>query len=334
MRKNATHARPEAQAPSHDFHPRNPLGCSYALIPERLTVLPGGELLALAWLLAARRSTACLRYTVQQLGAATGFCSKTLAAHVASLRAKGLVDPDVLRAAPEALTKPGERHAKVFVRDLMKQPTAAPFRLYVVARFYTDRNGRCRVSRKHLAERLNRSTRTVRSLFATLRAFGIPTPARLYRSVEKTFRSTRKKLSGRWKKPSAYQERGSVRGSHRGHCGDGGRGRRTGRPGRLRQADVERIPQGPDASRPALRSCGRDGTPVAGAVLHCRRRSSTFEVFAPDGTWLGSVELPPGLERGFIQYQAPYMEIGTDYVLGVWRDELDVQYVRMYRLNR
>ena len=59
-----------------------------------------------------------------------------------------------------------------------------------------------------------------------------------------------------------------------------------------------------------------------------------FEVFAPDGTWLGSVALPPGLERGFIQYQAPYMEIGTDYVLGVWRDELDVQYVRLYRLNR
>ena len=59
-----------------------------------------------------------------------------------------------------------------------------------------------------------------------------------------------------------------------------------------------------------------------------------FEVFAPDGTWLGTVALPPGLERGFIQYQAPYMEIGTDYVLGVWKDELDVQYVRLYRLHR
>ena len=59
-----------------------------------------------------------------------------------------------------------------------------------------------------------------------------------------------------------------------------------------------------------------------------------FEVFAPDGTWLGAVALPPGLERGFIQYQAPYMEIGDDYVLGVWRGELGVQYVRMYRLNR
>lgn len=59
-----------------------------------------------------------------------------------------------------------------------------------------------------------------------------------------------------------------------------------------------------------------------------------FEVFAPDGTWLGAVALPPGLERGFIQYQAPYMEIGDDHVLGVWRDGLGVQYVRMYRLNR
>jgi len=59
-----------------------------------------------------------------------------------------------------------------------------------------------------------------------------------------------------------------------------------------------------------------------------------FEVHAPDGTWLGSVALPPGLERGFVQYQAPYMEIGGDYVLGVWTDELDVQYVRVYRLNK
>ena len=59
-----------------------------------------------------------------------------------------------------------------------------------------------------------------------------------------------------------------------------------------------------------------------------------FEVHAPDGSWLGSVSLPPGLERAFVQYQAPYMEIGEDYILGVWTDELDVQYVRMYRINK
>ena len=59
-----------------------------------------------------------------------------------------------------------------------------------------------------------------------------------------------------------------------------------------------------------------------------------FEIHAPDGTWLGSVSLPPGLQRAFIQYQAPYMEIGEDYILGVWTDDLDVQYVRMYRINK
>ncbi len=59
-----------------------------------------------------------------------------------------------------------------------------------------------------------------------------------------------------------------------------------------------------------------------------------FEIHAPDGSWLGSVSVPPGLQRAFVQYQAPYMEIGADYVLGVWTDELDVQYVRMYRINR
>jgi len=59
-----------------------------------------------------------------------------------------------------------------------------------------------------------------------------------------------------------------------------------------------------------------------------------FEIHASDGTWLGSVALPPGLERAFIQYQTPYMEIGEDYILGVWMDDLDVQYVRMYRIRK
>ena len=59
-----------------------------------------------------------------------------------------------------------------------------------------------------------------------------------------------------------------------------------------------------------------------------------FEIHAPDGTWLGSVAVPPGLQRAFIQYQAPYMEIGANYILGVWTDDLDVQYVRMYELRK
>ena len=59
-----------------------------------------------------------------------------------------------------------------------------------------------------------------------------------------------------------------------------------------------------------------------------------FEIHDPGGTWLGSVSVPPGLQRAFIQYQAPYMEIGEDYILGVWTDDLDVQYVRLYRIGK
>lgn len=46
-------------------------------------------------------------------------------------------------------------------------------------------------------------------------------------------------------------------------------------------------------------------------------------VFASDGTWLGTVEFPPRF--------AP-SHIGHDFVLGVWRDELDVEYIRLYEL--
>ena len=112
-------------------------------------------------------------------------------------------------------------------------------------------------------------------------------------------------------------------------------------PDQAAAEDVERFRQGwggyPRAPRlPVLRSVHVDGAGhlwlqpyyVAGA------EPLPFEILAPDGTWLGSVSLPPGLVRAFTQYQAPYMEIGDDHVLGVWTDELDVQYVRMYRISK
>ncbi|MXX35530.1 MAG: hypothetical protein F4107_14780 [Gemmatimonadetes bacterium] len=55
--------------------------------------------------------------------------------------------------------------------------------------------------------------------------------------------------------------------------------------------------------------------------------SLPYEVYAPDGTWLGHMATPPGLRLGD-------GEIGEDYLLGVWMDEQDVQYVRMYRLEK
>jgi hypothetical protein len=50
-----------------------------------------------------------------------------------------------------------------------------------------------------------------------------------------------------------------------------------------------------------------------------------WTVFSPEGRALGSVATPAGLS---------VLEIGRDYVLGVWQDELDVEYVRLHRLDK
>ena len=87
---------------------------------------------------------------------------------------------------------------------------------------------------------------------------------------------------------------------------------------------------------PALRSIHLDSEgnlwvePYFGLVVEPK----PFEVFSRDGTWLGSVAMPPGLDRGGFPQNAPRLEIGDDYILGVWRDEQDVEYVRLYRLRK
>lgn len=48
-----------------------------------------------------------------------------------------------------------------------------------------------------------------------------------------------------------------------------------------------------------------------------------WDVFDPEGRWLGGIAMPVGLE---------VTEIGEDYILGIWKDDLDVAYVRMYEL--
>jgi len=48
-------------------------------------------------------------------------------------------------------------------------------------------------------------------------------------------------------------------------------------------------------------------------------------IFGPEGQLLGEVAFPPGLE---------ILEVGKDYVLGISRDEFDVEQVAMYQLNR
>jgi hypothetical protein len=46
-------------------------------------------------------------------------------------------------------------------------------------------------------------------------------------------------------------------------------------------------------------------------------------VYGSDGRMRGALELPADFTVS---------EIGADYVLGIWRDELDVQHVRLYRI--
>ena len=53
--------------------------------------------------------------------------------------------------------------------------------------------------------------------------------------------------------------------------------------------------------------------------------SQTWFTFNSDGRWLGEVGVPTTLA---------ITDIGADYILGIWRDEMDVEYVRMYSLDR
>jgi hypothetical protein len=56
-----------------------------------------------------------------------------------------------------------------------------------------------------------------------------------------------------------------------------------------------------------------------------REGMDRWDVFDPDGRWLSTVDTPTGLL---------IHEIGTDYVLGVRRDEFDVEYVELHGLAK
>lgn len=51
----------------------------------------------------------------------------------------------------------------------------------------------------------------------------------------------------------------------------------------------------------------------------------TWQVLGPGGAWLGGVEIPADFS---------VMEIGMDFVLGVYRDDLDVEHPRVFGLHR
>ncbi len=78
---------------------------------------------------------------------------------------------------------------------------------------------------------------------------------------------------------------------------------------------------------PAFQLLVRDATGHLWAVLHEEfwPGAGVAQVFAPGGHLLGRVALPPRFR--------PW-EIGDTYLLGVTRDELDVERVELYRLDR
>lgn len=59
-----------------------------------------------------------------------------------------------------------------------------------------------------------------------------------------------------------------------------------------------------------------------------------FSVFSPDGVWLGRVAVPDGLPWDRGGYDKQLIEIGPDYFLGVWTDDLGVEQVRLYRIEK
>ncbi len=56
------------------------------------------------------------------------------------------------------------------------------------------------------------------------------------------------------------------------------------------------------------------------------RRVESYDVFEVDGHWITTVHVPQ--ELGYLR------EIGEDYVLMLWLDDSDVEYLRLYRLEK
>ena len=86
---------------------------------------------------------------------------------------------------------------------------------------------------------------------------------------------------------------------------------------------------------PALTSIHLDAGGNLWVEPHSRHGSRVppFQVYTPDGEWLGTVSVPPGLQQENLGLPVR-LEIGDDYILGVWRDELEVEYVKMYGLAK
>ncbi|HSG09951.1 MAG TPA: hypothetical protein VLA36_16445 [Longimicrobiales bacterium] len=125
---------------------------------------------------------------------------------------------------------------------------------------------------------------------------------------------------------------------------------RVAQPPRLttdedRRAELERrLANAPEESHPALRTSfrehpGSDTLPAFVAVLDDALGDTwvrTFRSPADTGPDRWIVLRQDGTARGVVSLPAPIdvFEIGADWILGGWTDDLDVERVRMWRLRR
>jgi hypothetical protein len=82
-------------------------------------------------------------------------------------------------------------------------------------------------------------------------------------------------------------------------------------------------------SLPAIRRVFSD--PLGNLWIQRRAESDPsaegpFDVLDPNGRWFGTVEMPQDAGR--------VLEIGRDYILTVWYDELRVDYLRVYQVRK
>jgi len=91
----------------------------------------------------------------------------------------------------------------------------------------------------------------------------------------------------------------------------------------------------PPDHMPGIRSLEVDdaGNVCAERYPVTMNEETVYWCFSPEGQFVRSFRLPRGLARaGQHPHRDPQLQIGNDFVLGVWLDENDVQYVRLYGL--
>lgn len=89
-------------------------------------------------------------------------------------------------------------------------------------------------------------------------------------------------------------------------------------------ADWEQLPKPSELPAFGEISLDADGNLWVSRPTVLSSDTTIADVFDPDGRWLGPVTLPPSFRPS---------EIGHDYMLGVWKDEVGLAHVRRYSIG-